>query len=75
MAPIRIRKHVVSETLHLPELKPLIGKDVEILVREEKVGANGRRDLALLFDLAGNIDLDDAACQDLRRISSSTRLS
>lgn len=67
MDPIRIRKHVVSETLHLPELKPLIGKDVEILVQEEK---NGGRDLAPLFDLAGNIDLDDAACQDLRRIST-----
>lgn len=67
MGPIRIRKHVVSETLHLPELKPLIGKDVEILVQEEN---NGGRDLTPLFDLAGNIDLDDAACRDLRRIST-----
>jgi hypothetical protein len=33
MDAIRIRKHLDSETLHLPELKPLIGKTVEIVVQ------------------------------------------
>ena len=33
MEPIRIRKHVDSETLHLPELREVIGRDVEITVR------------------------------------------
>ena len=35
MAPIRIRTHLESETLVLPELKPLVGKTVEIRVTEE----------------------------------------
>jgi uncharacterized protein (DUF433 family) len=32
---VRVRRHLESETLHLPELKAMIGKDVEITVREE----------------------------------------
>src|SRR4051794_26845027 len=32
MNHIRIRKHIDSETLHLPELRPLIVADVEIIV-------------------------------------------
>jgi hypothetical protein len=46
--PLRIRTRVDSETLHLPELRPLIGKEVEITVREAAAtpsagtsGANG----------------------------------
>jgi hypothetical protein len=34
MTTIRIRRKLESETLHLPELKPLIGKNVEIIVLE-----------------------------------------
>lgn len=36
MNAIRIHKVIDSETLHLPELKPLIGKAVEITVVEEQ---------------------------------------
>jgi len=36
MNAIRIHKVIDSETLHLPELKPLIGKAVEIIVLEEQ---------------------------------------
>ena len=32
---VRVRRHIDSETLHLPELKAMIGKDVEITVREQ----------------------------------------
>jgi hypothetical protein len=35
MNAIRIRKQIHSEALHLPELKPLLGKQVEIIVLEE----------------------------------------
>jgi hypothetical protein len=35
MNAVRIRCKLESETLHLPELKPLIGKAVEIIVLEE----------------------------------------
>ena len=34
MTAIRIRRKLDSETLHLPELRPLVGRDVEILVQE-----------------------------------------
>lgn len=34
MNAIRIRKTLESETLHLPELRPLIGRTVEIIVLE-----------------------------------------
>lgn len=32
---VRIRRKLVSETLYLPELRPLIGKNIEIIVLEE----------------------------------------
>lgn len=35
MDAVRIRKKLDSEMLCLPELKPLLGKTVEIIVREE----------------------------------------
>jgi hypothetical protein len=35
MTAIRIRRKLDSDTLHLPELKPLIGREVEIIVLEE----------------------------------------
>jgi hypothetical protein len=35
MNAIRIRKTIDSDTLHLPELTPLIGRTVEIIVLDE----------------------------------------
>jgi hypothetical protein len=35
MNALRIRRKLESDTLHLPELKPLIGKTVEIIVLDE----------------------------------------
>ena len=35
MNAIRIRKTIVSETLHLPELRPPVGRAVKIIVLEE----------------------------------------
>lgn len=35
MTAIHIRRTLDSDVLHLPELKPLIGKTVEIVIREE----------------------------------------
>lgn len=34
MNSIRIETHIDSETLFLPQLRPLLGKDVEIVVHE-----------------------------------------
>jgi len=39
MNAVRIRRKLESETLHLPELKPFIGKNVEIIVQEEPMPA------------------------------------
>ena len=36
---LRIRTRVDSETLHVPELRALIGKDVEIIVLEDAATA------------------------------------
>lgn len=36
---LRIRTRIDSETLHLPELRPLIGKEVEITVQEAGAAA------------------------------------
>jgi hypothetical protein len=35
MNAIRIRRKLDSDTLHLPELRPLLGRTVEIIVLEE----------------------------------------
>lgn len=34
MTVIHLTQHLQSDTLHVPELKPLIGKQVEITIRE-----------------------------------------
>jgi hypothetical protein len=31
---IRIRRHLDSDTIHVPEASELVGRDVEILIRE-----------------------------------------
>jgi hypothetical protein len=35
MTTIRIRRRLDSDTLHLPELRPLIGRTVEIVIAEQ----------------------------------------
>jgi len=37
LSAIRIRRKLDSETLHLPELRPLVGQTVEIVVSPEPV--------------------------------------
>lgn len=53
MTAIRIRKTIDSETLHLPELRPLVGQTVEIIVLEETASASIE---------PGTGDWDDAKC-------------
>jgi hypothetical protein len=38
MTAIRIETTIDSDTLYLPQLKPLVGKSVEILIREMPPG-------------------------------------
>ncbi len=37
MNAIRIRRKLESDTPHLPELKPLVGKNVEIIVLDDSL--------------------------------------
>jgi hypothetical protein len=39
MNAIRIRKKLDSETLHLPELRPLLGRTVDIIVLAEETAS------------------------------------
>lgn len=52
----------------MPEAAALVGKDVGIIVVEEPTPP-ARRDLSALDRLAGQIDLDSEAIEDLRRRS------
>jgi len=73
MHVIRVRKRVESETLHLPELKEWIGKDVEIIVLEERAAtaepAAGKRDYSALAEIAGKDLIDPEAYKELRAAS------
>jgi hypothetical protein len=44
MTVLHIRRKIDSETLHLPELRPLIGKTVEITVAEPMAALPGTGD-------------------------------
>lgn len=61
---ISLRKRLDSHLLDLPELRPMIGKDVRIIVVEEP-SQPARPDLSALHQLAGRIDLDDRAIEEL----------
>lgn len=75
MNAIRIRKRIDSETVHLPELRSMIGKEVEIIVLEEIsaaadaiVGLGAAPDTTpydKFFELAGKIDYDFDAYRSL----------
>lgn len=68
MTAIRLHKRLESDTLHLPELRPLIGRTVEIMVREEAdPSAAGPYDA--LFALAGKDVVDPEAYKTLRDAS------
>ena len=71
MNAVRIRKHVDSDTLHLPELRPMIGKDVEIIVIEQDGAPHeAAPNIEKLRELAGQIDFDYEAFEKLREIST-----
>ena len=70
MHAIRIHRCVDSETLQLPELKELIGKDVEIVVLEEPTSpprqSTEKRDYSALAHIAGQDLIDPEVYKDLR---------
>lgn len=58
MNAVRIEKRLDSDTIHLPELHSMIGKEVEIIILEEQPASLPKEDLSALHQIAGNIDLD-----------------
>jgi hypothetical protein len=66
MNVIRIHKQIDSETLHLPELKPLIGKRVEIIVIDVTDPADANRWAALEGAAQGLTDYDFDAWREQR---------
>jgi len=69
MPAIHIHAHVESDTLHLPELLPLIGKDVDIIVYEKEDGGSRHERLKAFLQTAGSIDIDADAIASLREAS------
>ena len=69
MNAIRIHRRIDSETIHLPELRTMIGKRVEITVKEETPQTQDQGDLALLDAAAGKDLIDPAAIEELRAAS------
>ena len=81
MSSIRIRKHIESDTLTLPELRPFIGRTVEIAIEDSNsttpsvVPGTGDWDAVLAgcrqltdYDYQAQIDQDARDIQDLREL-------
>jgi hypothetical protein len=69
---VHIHIRIDSETLMLPELRPFVGKSVEITVRED-VPSGRKSDWKVLHRLAAEVDFDEEsekAFWELRRIST-----
>ena len=68
MNAIRIKRHLDSDTLHLPEVRGMVGKEVEIIILEEQAPAGGG-DLSLLEQAAKDDLIDPDALKELRDAS------
>ena len=64
MNTIRIHRTLDSDTLHLPELRPLIGKAVDITVTESTVEA--AKDWSALEAIAGRDLIDPDVVRQYR---------
>jgi len=51
MATVRIKRHLESETVHVPEARELVGKDVEIVIRE----VESRVETQVRYPLRGSV--------------------
>jgi hypothetical protein len=74
MNAVRIHTRIDSETLNLPELRPMIGKQVEIIVMEEPAQTMSEHNLAVLDEIAGKIDLHWDAIEKFRDVSMPREL-
>lgn len=70
---IHLHQKLDSETLYLPELKPMIGKTVEIIIREKAEPSSSPHSSSLhaLSEIAGKDLIDPKAYQEIRAASIS----
>lgn len=66
MSVIHLTQEVESETLHVPELRPFIGKKVEITIREVEQPTSPTNGWDALMALAGQDLLDDKVIMEYR---------
>lgn len=71
MPVIHLTQEVESETLHVPELRPLIGKKVEITIREVARPPTGASGWDALMELAGQDLLDDTVIEEYREFDKA----
>jgi hypothetical protein len=70
MSDIIIYRKLDSDTLHLPELRALIGKTIEIVVRERlPLPADVPERWRALWDIGGEDLIDAEAVRRLRDVS------
>lgn len=85
MSPIRIHTQLDSTTLHLPQIEPLLGKQVEIIVREEsptplppgtipgtgdwEAFQKAAEELRKTYDFDAVRDLNEAELKDAERVA------
>jgi hypothetical protein len=75
MNAIRIRKTIESETLHLPELKPLIGQTVEIIVLQGPQPGPVHKDWQPLVDAAGQGLIDPEVSKQYREFDRQQQIA
>ena len=56
MTTIRIQRTLDSDTLHVPELRPLIGKTVEIIIQDQPAVDPGTGNWAALQEAADDLE-------------------
>lgn len=66
MSIIHVTQHLDSDTLHLPQLRPLIGKQVEITIREVPVTRSSPDPWQALGDLSGQDLVDPQVVEEYR---------
>ena len=67
MSIIHLTQQIDSDTLHLPELRPLIGKQVEITIREiSRPAADSPDHWAALEAVSGKDLVDPDVCMAYR---------
>ena len=75
MRVIRVRRRLDSETLQLPEVRDLIGKEVEIVIIEGAPApvqkATGAHDYSALAEIAGRDLIAPEVYKELRAASRS----